>query len=306
MTVSVTFSITSKILPAYTGDALEGAIVRVFSEDGETFVTQGTTDSDGELVLELEDETTYWVRFFKATYEFPTRLTIDVDSSASSNTFDVEGTYLMEHPPSANEYLCRISGYVRGADWAPRSGIPITFSLTGKPRVVAGQVMVTTDVIATSDSEGWIEVELVRNGAYDALITGMEDTTVRVLVPDEQSASITDVLFPYALKLEYGTDAVELEVLEEVAVTATVTLSSGVTTPFELDDNDTYTLSQWVTLEVSDKDVIEYVFDEDDNLVITGKGVGVATITATALETLEVSRTPAPTRSLASLTVTVT
>jgi hypothetical protein len=151
--VPITFSVADDTIP--TGAALEDVVVRVYSEDGTLFVTEGQTDEDGELVLDLEDATTYWVRFFKIGYRFESQRTIDVDSSASSNTFDVGATDLTTFPPSAIPELCRASGYVSGPDLAPRSGIRFTFTMTGVPRIVAGRAIVVEDLIAKSDADGW-------------------------------------------------------------------------------------------------------------------------------------------------------
>lgn len=305
MTVSTTFSLTKKQFPKYTGSALESAIVRVFSEDGETFITQGTTDSSGELVLELPDLTTYWVRFFLETYSFDSKLTIDVDSGAASNTFDVEGQYLMEFPPSASNYLCRASGYVRGADWAPKAGIRMTFSLTGKPRVVGGQVMVTSDLAVVSGADGWIEAELVRNGTYDVVVAGMDDEVLRVQVPDSDSCSITDLIWPYVAALTWSAD-VEVAAGESQTVTATLTLSSGTTTPFTMDNDDLFLARTFLMFTVGDEAVAGFEWSDTDTVTVTGVTAGTTTISATLNEDVEADREPSPTRSLASLSITVT
>lgn len=308
MATPVTFSVTEEAIPALSGGALEGVTVRVYSEDGLTFVTQGTTDSDGELVLELADLTTYWVRFFKETYSFDTRLLIDVDSGESSNTFDVEGQYLLDYPPSANTYLCRASGYVRGADWAPKPGVIFTFMLTGKPRVVAGQVMVAGDVTVQSKQDGWVEVELVRNSTYDVLIPDLaDDTPMRVQVPDSGAVSITELIWPYIAQLDYSPTSLSLAIDEEEKVTTTVTLSSGVTTPFEMDGGDLFYARSFLQFSLSDDSIVNMRWSPDDDaLLIEGKKAGTTTLTATIREDAEADRKPDPTRSLASLTITVT
>ncbi len=306
MTVSVTFSVTQKQLPHYSGDALENVIVRVFSEDGETFVTQGTTDEDGQLILELADLTTYWVRFFLEEYAFDPRLTIDVDSGASSNEFDVEGQYLAELAPSATNYLCRVQGTVLGAHGAPVSGVRFTFSLTGKPRVVGGRVMVISDVIVESDSDGWVEVELVRNGSYDCVVMGLEDTVYRVQVPDTDACRVTDLIWFYIAELSWDPDEVTLAAGDEEEVSPTVTLSSGTTTPFEMDGDDWFYARSFLDFAIADEGIATYEWNEDDTMTITGVAAGTTTITATVKEDAESKREPSPTRSLASLTITVT
>jgi hypothetical protein len=300
---SVTFFITDDTKP--TGIPLEGAIVRVFSLDGETFVTQGTTDEDGELVLELEDDTTYWVRFFKVSYEFPTRLTIEVDSS-QGNEFDVVGTDLMEHPPSANEFLCRASGYVRSGDWAPEPGIKMTFMLTGKPRIVAGQIMVGGDIITESDETGWIEIELVQGGSYDVIVQGLEDSIIRVQVPEKQACSITELIWPYVQSLEYGSPSLSLAVGSTATISASVTLSSGVQTPFTMDSEDVFVAGMFVLFTVEDEAVCAVTWDEDDNLIVEGIKAGTTTVTAEVKADAEAPRLPEPERDIATLSITVT
>lgn len=301
--VPVTLVVTDDAIP--TGTALEDVVVRVYSEDGVTFVTEGQTDEDGELVLDLEDATTYWVRFFKIGYRFESQRTIDVDSAASSNTFDVEATDLTTLPPSAVPELCRASGYVRGPGLAPRPGIRFTFTMTGNPRVVAGQVIVVEDLIARSDADGWIEVELVRTGVYDCVVDGRDDVVFRVVVPDRSAVSITELVWPYVAALEYSTDEVEIEVGEETEVEATVTLSSGVETPYELDDGTPGTVGTFVTLSVEDEDIASATLD-GATLTVVGKAAGTTTVTASVQEDVEAARYPEPTRALATLTITVT
>jgi len=304
--VSCTFVVADDAVPT---NALQDVVVRVFSEDGATFVTQGTTDEDGELVLELEDATTYWVRFFKIGYQFESKLLVDADSGASSNVFDVEAVDLVTLPPSTVPCLCRASGYVRGADYAPRAGIRITFSLTGKPRVVAGEVLVVQDVITVSDAHGWVEVELVRDGVYDCVVDGIDDAVYRVIVPDRTSVRLTELVWPYVAALSYSeggedVDALELAVDGSITLDATVTLSSGVTTPYELDDGATRSAGDFVTLTVSDPAVASAMLS-GDVLTVVGHLPGTAVVTAAVAENVETCRIPEPTRTFSTLTIVV-
>jgi len=305
--VSTTFVVSDDAIPPNT---LESVVVRVFSEDGETFVTEGETDEGGELVLELEDTTTYWVRFFKIGYRFDSQRTVDVDSGAASNTFDVEAIDLTVLPPSTVPELCRVSGYLRGADLAPKKGLRVTFSLTGKPRVVAGEVMVVQDVMAVSDKNGWMEVELVRGGVYDCVIDGMDDSVARVVVPDRTSVKLTELIFPYIYGLTYEVDgdevdAVEIAVDETLDVTATVQLSSGVETPYELDDGTEREAGNFVQITVEDPSIASAVLS-GSTLTLVGIAAGTTTVTAEIADGVETERTPEPTRSLTTLTITVT
>lgn len=301
--VSTTLVVSDDALPA---NLLEDVTVRYLSEDGLTLVTQGITDANGELTLDLEDVTTYWVRFFKLGYAFPTRLFIDVDSGASSNIFDATATDLQVLPPSTVPYLCKASGYVRGGDLAPKPGISFTFSLTGRPRVVGGQAMIPQDLIAKSDADGWLEVELVRGGVYDLVIAGMDDTVYRVVIPDRTSIELTQLIWPYAATLEYSATSATVAVGESVEVTATVTLSSGVQTPYTLDDKQVMGPGNFVRFFIADGSIIDVNVSTDGTVTLTGKKAGTTTITSEVVPDVEAIHFPEPTRDFASLVVTVT
>jgi hypothetical protein len=308
MMVPVTLLITDDSIAQ---NAVEDVVVRFYSEDGATFVTQAQTDAEGELALDLEDATTYWVRFFKIGYQFESKLTIDVDSGAASNTFDVEAVDLTVLPPSTVPILCRVGGYVAGGDLTPRPGITFTFVLTGSPRVASGRVMVLQDLIAVTDADGWLEVELVRGATYDCTIEGQDDCVYRVKVPDRTSINVTELIWPYLTELvyqQYGVDVTSVTVAAgaTVDIDVFVRFSSGVVTPFKYDGDATW------------RDVDAYVslLMEDDGIAtrtvaagvmsITGVAAGATDLTATLRPGLEAERLPEPTRTLPTLTINVT
>lgn len=304
--VSCTFAIADD-----ASTALEGVVVRIYSEDGLTFVTQGTTDEDGELVLDLEDLTTYWVRFFLIGYQFDSKLLIDVDSGASSNTFDVEAVDLNARPQSTVSYLCRASGFVRGPDLTPLPGVELRVMVTGRPRVVHGEVALGSSMTAVSDDDGWLEVDLIQGASYDVIVTGQHDTVLRVQVPETQAVSLVELLWPYIVSFTYlsGSTAVTslaLDVEEEAELSLELLLSSGVTVPYERDDKTVTHVVQYLAWSSSDESVARVEFGEDDVVRITGLATGVTTVTAEVTWPDEASRFPEPTRSLATLTITVT
>ena len=304
--VSVTFNVTQRQLPRFSGIALEGTVVRVFSTDGETFFTQGTTDENGQLVLDLEDNTTYWVRFFKEEHAFESRLSIDVEPDPTPNVFSVEGQNLIETPVSAVPYLCRVTGYARGADGAPRSGVSFEFTLT-RPCIVGGDVMAVSSVIVVSGEDGWVEVELVRDAIYECSVTGMEDQSVQLRVPDEAGCRLTDLIWPYIAELIWTPASVSVAVGESVTVATQILLSSGLRTPFEYEESQTLGAVSFVQLDAEDRSIASVEANPvQDSIIITGESVGTTTIVPVPVTSREAPRVPEPARTLPSLVITVT
>ena len=182
----------------------------------------------------------------------------------------------------------------------------MTFMLTGKPTVLADQIIIGGDLIAESDADGWIEVELVQGGTYDCIVQGMDDEVQRVQVPSKQAISITHLIWPYIQTLEYDSDTVTVAAGEEETVGVTLTLSSGLETPFEMDNDDKFMARSFASFTVTDPSICALTWSSDDEMIIEGKLAGTTTITAAHNAAAEAERLPAPTRSLATLTVTVT
>lgn len=300
---AVTLNVTDNTIP--TGLALEEVLVRVYSSDGTVFVTEGETDEDGSLSLDLEDATTYWVRFFKVGYRFASKLRIEVDSG-QGNTFTVEGVDLTTYPPATDPNLCRVSGSVLNAGGSPAPGVTFEFMLTGKPRVVGGRVMVASKVIARSDSDGDLDVDLVRNGVYDVIVEGHDDEVFRVKVPDYAYADVTDLIWPYVASLTFSEDSLALSVGDTGTVTAVLTLSSRTVVPYDLDNDESVKISDFATITSDDETVATISIDEDGVITVTAVAAGTATISAELVDGATAECEPTPTTTLSSVTVTVT
>lgn len=299
---AVTLVVTDDAIPS--GAPLEGVLVRFYSSDGSVFTTEVETDEDGEVTLDLEDTTTYWVRFFKVGYRFASRLQIEVDS-AESNTFTVEGIDLTTYPPATDPNLCRISGSVLNAGGSPASGVTFEFLLTGKPRIVGRRVMVSSKVIVRSDSDGDVDVDLVRNGVYDVVVEGHDDEVFRVKVPDYAYADVTDLIWPYVASLEFSEDTLALAVGDDGTIEVSLVLSSRTTVPYDLDNDDVVQLGDFVTITSSDESVATISIDADGVMTVSAVAAGTATISAELIEGVTSEREPIPSTTLGTVIVTV-
>jgi hypothetical protein len=278
MTVT-TFTLYDNLSPS---SLLESVIVRVFSQDGSSFVTQGETGSDGSLVLDLPDAT-YWVRFYKSGYSFASKLYCVVDSTAVSNSFDIEGGDLTELPPSGASGICRVSGYVIGAGGAPSAHIPnILFATTSKVRVMGGNIIGTEKVSAKPNDQGYIEVELIQGVQYDCTMTVYRDEVIPVVVPDKQACNITELLYPTGGAIT-GLADIAGTVDVKVSIDIQCYTSSGVALPMVLEEGEGYTSAGSFFLTNGDDLLVELSGTE---LSVTGAKAGTYTVT---IETMDPS-----------------
>lgn len=283
---------------------LPDTVVRIFSTDGVTFVTQGETDTNGEALFELPEEL-YWVRLFKSGYRFPSRLSIEVLVD-EDNAFEAQGTDLVTRVPSTDVNLCRVSGRIVNGSGAPASGATIYFTSTGAPRVVGTSVWVPSKVYAHSDSEGVMSLDLVRNTVYEAWVSGHDDVTYRVRIPDHPSADLGDLLFPYVARVVVPETSVTIARRETVTQVLDVMLSSRITVPYALDGKDIVQLSDVLTVTPDDATIVTTSLLREGTLRITGLAVGTTVVRFSPLPTEVLSRQPPALGDFDTVTVTVT
>ena len=295
----VTFLVTSDVDDAL----LEDVVIRIYNEAGTVLITQGSTGVDGEYTLDLADAT-YWVRFFKSGFSFESKALIEVDVLLS-NLFEVEGVDLDTNPSAVDVNLCRVSGRVITGSGADAPFVVIKFTLSGVPRVVAGRTMLPTTVYAKTNASGWFEQDLVRNGIYEAWLTGLEDSTIRVRVPDYPWVALADLVFPYVKTVEFEDNTLAVAVGDDVETSVTVTLSSRLEVPYDFDDDDSLTLAEILTFSIDDTDVATFTMDADGLITITGVTAGTATLSATALDVAAV-RQPVVAPVFETIVITVT
>jgi hypothetical protein len=281
------------------------AQVRLYTSDGTTFVTWGQTDAAGELVLDVPDDT-YWVRFFKTGYSFPSKRYIVVNALAVNNEFDIEAGNLEILPPSTADHLCRVSGYIVDAAGQPRSGATFQFMLVHCYRhIVGNRPIAAAKVIARSNKYGYFEVELVQGAFYEVVMEGRDNEVFVCQVPETQAANVTEVIWPYPARVELSANAVVIPAGDTEEVTVTLILSSGVVMPFP-DDAPAGTPNFSIKAVSSDEAVARVEYSNRTQILeIEAVSAGSATISFEAAETYE-ERFPEIVISLEEIDVTVT
>lgn len=293
-----------------SAESLQDVVVRVYSEDGASFVTQGTTDVLGELTLDLEDDTTYWVRFFKIGYEFNNRLAIETDSEEDNNTFTITGTNLNAHPPATDSNYCRASGMFVDTTGAETAGVQLRFALQSPPKVVGGMALARSVKVVHTDEDGKVSIDLIRNAIYNVMVEGREDDPFQVRVPNASATDIVDLLWPVPEEVTFAEE--EVEVAEEASevISVALTMSNGVGLPYEIEGLEAATtlrLTKFVRFVVGDLGVCTVSINGLTNeLTITGVSAGTTTVTAELLDSAPyIERFPAIEVEFGVLTVTV-
>lgn len=183
-------------------DPVVGVVVKVYSADGSTVVTQGTTDTMGLFGTELPDSLTYQLRFYKPHWTFGNPKMISV-LAAQVNTFDVAAVDVAAPTPTDNR-LCACYGYFRDITGRPLRGSKIHFTPKFKPFLLEGDAVLTGNVTVTTDDSGYARIDLVRFGQYDVTVTAEEDYARVVSVPDAVRVNLPDLLFPMVVGVTFS------------------------------------------------------------------------------------------------------
>lgn len=225
----VTFTITDDN-PEKT--PVEGVVVRVFDSTGVTFVTQGVSDSDGKLVLNLLAPVSYQARFFKPKFslnQVQSFSVLEAPQLPDTNEFLIGG-HVFKPPEAVHPRLCRCSGFFLYPNGAPAPNHDLQFIAKFNPLLFEGDAMLKERVSGRTDHKGYFEIDLVRCGMYDVTVEGFEDQLRCITIPDYPSSNLPDLLFPVIERVELdppGPYNVGVGIDHEIAITPTVWTSSG-------------------------------------------------------------------------------
>ena len=223
---SITLSIFDNLNPV---NPLEGVVVRIYNQVGDTFVTQLTSDSSGSVTTDVPDAT-YWVRLYKKGYSFASKLLIVVAAS-ETNEWVVTGRDLTELPPSRADGICRVSGFIIDAQGSP-SHLPfLTFSLPKDIRIMGNNIIGTEKVTAQPDSNGYLEIELLQDVLYTVTMASISDEVIQVKVPNTQACNITSLIYPSGKLGSIPSSTATVTVNQDYTVVAELVSTSGLALP---------------------------------------------------------------------------
>jgi hypothetical protein len=209
---------------------VEGVLVRVYDRAGTTIYSEVTTDAEGKASFLLPTGD-YSVRLYKFAHSFkmPQHFSVVTPGYLEPpNTFDVQCTTVT--PPLANDpRLCRLSGYFRDLNGAPKRYLDLHLRGKFSPLVLDGAAVVSETVAIRTGEDGYAQIDLIRCAEYEVRIESLETEPRCIQVPDSSSANLADVLFPVVSRVVYAPEPpVEVAAGESVTLTPTVLTSSGV------------------------------------------------------------------------------
>lgn len=236
-------------------DPILGVLVRVFDAAGANFITQDTTvdvggDAVAEVTLDGDDPPIeYTIRLSKTGVAFDGSLGSDskspqlveiyspaAGSPTGTNDFNIQGE-TFTRPVAVDPRLCRASGFFKNAVGKPLAYLDIKLVNQFKPAVVDGNAVLGERIDLRSDEDGYIEVDLYRGGIYLAWVDSVQTAEMdpssaisfsrEMVIPDQSSANLIDLLFPVVSEVTFDPDPVSLAVGADVEVEVEVKASDG-------------------------------------------------------------------------------
>lgn len=197
---------------------ISGVVIQIYTTTG-TFVTSGTTVSDGTAGFSLPDAT-YDVRFYKQGVSIlpsqPQQFV--VDSLAVSNNFLVSG-HVRTMPESPDLNRCRISGNLIGVDGLPVHDLRVSFRPCPDISVVGGNlVSVQSQIEVHPTDDGYFQFDLLRGLRYQAFLLGVDKfpllgidpAMLAVIGPPLPAMSLVNLLFPLPVLVEFSQDSISI------------------------------------------------------------------------------------------------
>lgn len=213
------------------GNPINGVVLRVFTEDGKTPVTQATTDTTGMAAFMLPSGFTFQLRYFKYQAIFPKPQMMTILDEPATNDFQVVGTPFAP-PMSQDPRLCIAFGFFRTVTGAPAPFTDIQVISKFDPLIMDGAGILNERQIGRTDAAGYVQIPLIRFGQYSVTIAGMEDVRRDISVPDLPNVNLPNLIFPVVSEVLFDPEGpFNVVIGTDFLVTPTILTSDGNTDP---------------------------------------------------------------------------
>ena len=192
-----------------------------------------------------------------------------------TSAFSFTGVPTTVSPPAAD--LCRISGYLTDHLGRVLKNYPLRVTSKDSPIVTANQAVVGEIADVKTDHLGFVQFDAYRGARIDVVLGSRGEQRRPVAVPDQATADLLLLLFPYLASVVLAVEDVTLTVGQSTTLTVTGTLSDGRT--LEVSGFCTFTSSTPAVVSVSGASA-------------TGLSAGVSTLSVTVVDTEALYLTP--------------
>ena len=291
---------------------IQSVELQVLNSTTLSLVASATTGVDGRAAFLLPGSfgagTTYEVRAYKLGVVFSNPFLIAVvEPPVTTNKFDLLGTKL-DLPVATDPRCCRCTGRFMDFRNIPIRNVSFRVSAlntsgTQTPKVVDGNLVSPDTMIFSSDSDGYVSLDLLRSGQYYVTFSGEEDVNWLIYVPDRPSVNLIDLIHPYPVSLAWDptvapANSVSVQVGSYILVGYSITMSD-----YRVVSSGGNT-QQVIKIWNSDPAVGD-VGSGDATVGVRGLSAGSLTITCSIAETLAPYRVPFPELLYTPLSVTV-
>jgi hypothetical protein len=188
---------------AVTPAPVAGVVVRVFDSTGTTFITSATSDVAGLVDFTVNVpgvSEIFQLRFYKASVSFTSPQRIEVFSPAAgsptgTNTFETSA-HVQVMAEAVDPLFCRLSGFVVLPDGRPYQGLRVHWIFNGSPQAADGRGVLGERVTTATDRTGFMQVELLRGGCYNAMVVSDHQYEREIVIPDAPAVNVIHVLYP--------------------------------------------------------------------------------------------------------------
>jgi uncharacterized protein YjdB len=269
---------------------IENVLVRVFDAAGAVFISQDYTDALGiaDFTLDGDDPPNgYTIRLSKTGVAFDGNLgdgskspqkievwTPPANAPSGTNDFEVRGQ-TFNRPVATDPRLCRLSGFFRRSDGEPYAWLDFRFKPCFKPAIVDDDGVLWGTIEARTDEDGYIEIDLFREGEYRVTVETLTDDERLIVIPDVSSENIVEILFSIVETVVFLPASLTMAVDDQEEVVPTVIASNQQVLEGTAQQDVEYTSSD---------ETVAIVTVQSDLLVITAVGVGTCQIDVARLD----------------------
>ncbi len=216
-------------------------VVQFFTTLG-TLVTQGTTNSSGQVTVVLPDGT-YNVLFYKQGVSIlpsqPQQIVVSAPIFPATVVSYLATGHVATLPESPDPLRCRVSGNLLGVDGLPISDLRLSFRPHPDFSVVGGNlVSLQSQIEVQPTDQGYFQFDLLRGLHYKADMLAVEKLPKLGITPAElvvigpplPSMSLPNLLFPLPVLVSFSAQTISIPLAagqDSTSTLGTITYSDG-------------------------------------------------------------------------------